>query len=148
MSRIAGVSSLSFCRFWPPSPSLMTLCATTQLIPREEGSNLKMVIKELLPANRPKHDFQSPDEFEDCTSCRIIGKSSLSLLLPHTDFHEGSTALVSLGGYTYFSGMKQLKLQRKAIEMSKSRYKYGSRQLGIVTLSATFFSMGIYRMLN
>jgi hypothetical protein len=60
----------------------------------------------------------------------------------------GSTALVSLGGYTYYSGMQQLRLQRKAIELSKSRYKYGSRQLGIITLSATFISMGIYRMFN
>lgn len=60
----------------------------------------------------------------------------------------GSTALVSLGGWTYYSGMQQLRLQRKAIEMSKSKYKYGSRQLGILTLSATFVSMGIYRMLN
>ena len=60
----------------------------------------------------------------------------------------GATALVSLGGWTYYSGMQQLRLQRKAIELSKSRYKYGSRQLGILTLSATFVSMGIYRMLN
>ena len=60
----------------------------------------------------------------------------------------GSTALVSLGGYTYYSGMQQLRVQRKAIEMSKSKYKYGSRQLGILTLSATFVSMGIYRMLK
>jgi len=60
----------------------------------------------------------------------------------------GSTALVSLGGYTYYSGMRQLKLQRRAIELSKSKYKYGSRQLGILTLSATLCGMGIYRMLN
>jgi hypothetical protein len=62
--------------------------------------------------------------------------------------HAGSTALVSLGGYTYFTGMKNLRLQRKAIEMSKSRYKYGSRQLGILTISATLVGMGLYRTFN
>ena len=60
----------------------------------------------------------------------------------------GSTALVSLGGYTYYSGMKNLRLQRKAIEMNKSKYKYGSRQLGIVTLSATLVGLGLYRTFN
>ena len=62
--------------------------------------------------------------------------------------NAGSTALVSLGGYTYYSGMKNLRLQRKAIEMSKSKYKYGSRQLGIVALSATLVGLGLYRTFN
>jgi hypothetical protein len=44
--------------------------------------------------------------------------------------------------------MQELRAQRQAIELSKSKYKYGSRQLGIVTLSATLFSLGIYRMFN
>jgi len=82
-------------------------------------------------------DFDDPyaygsDAYDDCLSCRVLG----------------STALVSLGGYTYFTGMKTLKLQRMAIEMSKSKYKYGSRQLGILTLSATLVSMGVYRTFN
>jgi hypothetical protein len=62
--------------------------------------------------------------------------------------NAGSTALVSLGGYTYFTGMKNLRLQRKAIEMGKSKYKYGSRQLGILTISATLIGMGLYRTFN
>lgn len=62
--------------------------------------------------------------------------------------NTGSTALVSLGGYTYFTGMKNLRLQQKAIEMSKSKYKYGSRQLGILTISATLVGMGLYRTFN
>jgi len=70
--------------------------------------------------------------YEDCLSCRVLG----------------STALVSLGGYTYFTGMKNLRLQQKAIEMSKSKYKYGSRQLGILTISATLVGMGLYRTFN
>ena len=60
----------------------------------------------------------------------------------------GSTAFVALGGYTYFTGMKSLREQRKAIELSKSRYKYGSRQLGILSLSATLVGLGLYRTFN
>lgn len=55
---------------------------------------------------------------------------------------------MTLGGYVYFSGMKQLKERRKIIQMSKSRYKYGSRQLAILGLSSTFVGLGIYRMFN
>ena len=44
--------------------------------------------------------------------------------------------------------MNQLKAQRKAIEMSKSKYKYGSRQLGIVSISATLVGLAWYRMFN
>lgn len=81
-------------------------------------------------------DFEDPDalnsKFDDCISCRVLG----------------STALVSLGGYTYISGMKTLKAQRKVIEMSKSKYKYGSRQVGILTLSATLVGLGLYRTFN
>jgi hypothetical protein len=32
--------------------------------------------------------------------------------------------------------------------MSKSKYKYGSRQLGIVSISATLFGLAFYRMIN
>jgi len=70
--------------------------------------------------------------YEDCLSCRIVG----------------STALISLGGYTYVTGMKNLRQQRQAIELSKSRYKYGSRQLGTVIISATLVGMGLYRTFN
>lgn len=61
--------------------------------------------------------------------------------------HPGSTALVSLGGYVYVSGMKQLRERRKIID-TKSKYKYGSRQLGIISLSATLIGLGIYRTFN
>ncbi|ETI24906.1 hypothetical protein G647_04276 [Cladophialophora carrionii CBS 160.54] len=87
---------------------------------------------------RPKEEqfteFDDPKAFEkqDCLSCRVLG----------------STAFVSLGGYTYFSGMQQLRASRQAIELSKSKYKYGSRQLGIVSLSATLVGLGVYRMFN
>ncbi|EHY58797.1 hypothetical protein HRR83_007525 [Exophiala dermatitidis] len=94
-----------------------------------------MVLKELFSPRRDKFDdFEDPKAFDkdDCLSCRVLG----------------STALVSLGGYTYYSGMQQLRLQRKAIELSKSKYKYGSRQLGILCLSGSLFGLGIYRMSN
>lgn len=94
-----------------------------------------MVLRELFSPKKDAFDeFEDPKAFEkeDCLACRVLG----------------STALVSLGGYTYYSGMQQLKQQRKAIELSKSKYKYGSRQLGIVSLSATLFGLGIYRMFN
>ncbi|KAK4946563.1 hypothetical protein LTR10_014415 [Elasticomyces elasticus] len=94
-----------------------------------------MVLKEMLSAKTQKFDdFEDPKAFEkdDCLSCRIVG----------------STALTSLGGYVYFSGMQQLRAQQKAIELSRSKYKYGSRQLGIVSLSATLVGLGIYRMFN
>jgi hypothetical protein len=68
----------------------------------------------------------------DCLSCRIVG----------------STALVSLGGYTYFSGMKGLRERRQLIELSKSRYKSGSRQLGILMLSGALVGVGLYRTVN
>jgi len=94
-----------------------------------------MVLRELFSPKGDKFDdFDNPKAFEkeDCLSCRVLG----------------STALVSLGGYTYFSGMQQLRAQRKAIELSRSKYKYGSRQLGILSLSGTLVALGIYRMFN
>ncbi|KAJ9651854.1 hypothetical protein H2198_008886 [Neophaeococcomyces mojaviensis] len=76
-------------------------------------------------------------------------RDDLEITSPYDDYKDDcSTALVSAGGWTYFSGMKQLRERQKLIEKSRSKYKYGSRQLGIVTLSATFVGLGIYRMLN
>ncbi|RMZ82241.1 hypothetical protein DV738_g1835, partial [Chaetothyriales sp. CBS 135597] len=93
-------------------------------------------LQRLLPWNKTEDGFGKPpkdvDLQDDCTSCRVLG----------------STALVSLGGYTYFSGMRQLRLQSQAIELSKSKYKVGSRQLGIVLLSSTLVGLGMYRMIN
>lgn len=98
----------------------------------------RMVLKELFSGKGGQRfdDFEDPKALEkgqeDCLSCRILG----------------STALTSLGGYTYYSGMQQLRAQRTVIELGKSKYKYGSRQLGIVSLSATLVGLGIYRMFN
>ncbi|KIW11108.1 hypothetical protein PV08_10408 [Exophiala spinifera] len=99
-----------------------------------------MALKDLVSGtasstSRKFDDFEDPKAFdrsEDCLSCRVLG----------------STALTSLGIYTYYSGMQQLRTQRRAIELSKSKYKSGSRQLGVLSLSATLVGLGIYRMFN
>lgn len=88
------------------------------------------IIDRLTGQRRGEFDVSRPYEDDDCMSCRVLG----------------STALVSLGGYTYFSGMKQLQQQSKLIEASK--IKMGPRRFGIIGLSATFFALGMYRMVN
>lgn len=91
------------------------------------------------------------DAYDDCLSCRVLGKKQNhleELLFLSSHAVTGSTAFVGLGGYTYFTGMKNLRDRQKLIEASKSRYKYGSRQLGILTLSATLVGLGLYRTFN
>jgi hypothetical protein len=72
------------------------------------------------------------DQYEDCLSCRITG----------------SAAFMGLGVYSYYTGMRNLKQQEKAIMRSASKYKMGSRQLGIATLSASLIGVGLYRAFN
>ncbi|KAK5082157.1 hypothetical protein LTR05_007300 [Lithohypha guttulata] len=91
------------------------------------------IMDRIFASDRNSLEITSPyEEKEDCISCRVMG----------------STTFVALGGWTYYSGMKQLRERQQLIEKSKSKYKTGSRQLGIITLSATFVGLGIYRMLN
>src|SRR5271156_4975014 len=114
-----------------------------------------MVLSRLFSRRDKEESFEidNPNDggYEDCLSCRVLGTMCSNLNFQSlwlTLVPQGSTALVSLGGYTYYNGMKNLKLQKKAIEMSKSKYKYGSRQFGILTLSATLVGMGLYRTFN
>ncbi|EEA24036.1 hypothetical protein TMatcc_007112 [Talaromyces marneffei ATCC 18224] len=72
------------------------------------------------------------DQYEDCLACRITG----------------SAAFMGLGVYSYYTGMRNLKQQEKAIMRSASKYKMGSRQLGIATLSASLIGVGLYRAFN
>jgi hypothetical protein len=44
--------------------------------------------------------------------------------------------------------MKGLRERQQIIEMSKSKYKYGSRQLAILMLSGSLIGMGLYRTFN
>jgi len=72
------------------------------------------------------------NQFEDCLSCRITG----------------TAAFVGLGVYSYYTGMRNLKQQEKAIMRSATKYKMGSRRLGIATLSASLIGLGVWRAIN
>ncbi|PWY95229.1 hypothetical protein BO94DRAFT_531145 [Aspergillus sclerotioniger CBS 115572] len=72
------------------------------------------------------------DAYDDCLSCRVTG----------------SAAFIGLGVYSYYSGMKNLKMQEKTIMQSATKYKMASRQLGIATISATLVGMGLWRAFN
>jgi len=69
------------------------------------------------------------DKYDDCLACKVTG----------------TLALVGLGGWSYVSGMKNLRLQEQTILKSRSKYRMGSRRLGVVTISATLVGMGIWR---
>ncbi|KAN0080590.1 hypothetical protein V8E54_003794 [Elaphomyces granulatus] len=72
------------------------------------------------------------EQFDDCMACRITG----------------SAAFIGLGVYSYHTGMQNLRKQEKAIMQGPSRYKMGSRQLGILSISATLVGMGLWRAFN
>ncbi|KAL3411381.1 hypothetical protein V8F44DRAFT_309551 [Aspergillus fumigatus] len=72
------------------------------------------------------------DKYDDCLSCRITG----------------SAAFIGLGVYSYYTGMNNLRKQEQTIMWSATKYKMGSRRLGIATISATLVGMGIWRALN
>ncbi|KAB8079245.1 hypothetical protein BDV29DRAFT_165162 [Aspergillus leporis] len=72
------------------------------------------------------------DKFDDCLACRVTG----------------SAAFIGLGVYSYYTGMSNLRKQENAVMQSATKYKMGSRRLGIATISATLVGMGIYRAFN
>ncbi|GAB1200900.1 hypothetical protein BDV32DRAFT_149849 [Aspergillus pseudonomiae] len=72
------------------------------------------------------------DQYDDCTACRVTG----------------SAAFIGLGVYSYYTGMSNLQKQERAVMQSATKYKMGSRRLGIATISATLVGMGIYRAFN
>ncbi|KAK2753061.1 hypothetical protein FQN55_005021 [Onygenales sp. PD_40] len=72
------------------------------------------------------------DKYEDCLACKVTG----------------SLAFIGLGVYSFVSGMGTLKQQEKAILKSTSKYRMGSRRLGIATISATLVGMGVWRALH
>lgn len=92
-----------------------------------------------------------------CDSGRIVLFNSLHFPEYHVDFFTyfsilfpclGSAAFIGLGVYSYHTGMQNLRKQEKAIMQGPSRYKMASRQLGILTISATLVGMGLWRALN
>ncbi|KAL4788179.1 hypothetical protein BJX76DRAFT_316577 [Aspergillus varians] len=72
------------------------------------------------------------EEFEDCLACRATG----------------SAAFIGLGVYSYYTGMANLRKQENTIMRSATKYKMGSRQLGIATISAALVGMGVWRAFN
>ncbi|KJF60300.1 uncharacterized protein CIMG_10571 [Coccidioides immitis RS] len=73
------------------------------------------------------------DKYEDdCLACRLMG----------------SAAFAGLGGYSYVTGMRNLRQQEAAILKSGSKYRMGSRRLGVVSISATLVGLGIWRFMN
>ncbi|KAL4821752.1 hypothetical protein BDW67DRAFT_179586 [Aspergillus spinulosporus] len=72
------------------------------------------------------------DEFEDCFACRATG----------------SAAFIGLGVYSYYTGMANLRKQEKTIMQSPTKYKMGSRRLGIATISAALIGLGVWRAVN
>ncbi|KAL7273080.1 hypothetical protein RUND412_004090 [Rhizina undulata] len=77
----------------------------------------------------PKLSELLKEDAEDCFSCRVIG----------------SAAFIGLGGYTYWSGLAQLKKQEEVILRSGSRWGIGARRLGIHGIAAGMIGMGLYR---
>lgn len=93
----------------------------------------------------------SEDTYDDCTACRVTGTSiflGFRLLGLIPSFATGSMAMITLGGWSYYSGMYNLRKKEQEIMRSASKYKMGSRQLGVITLSATLVGMGIWRAFN
>ncbi len=92
------------------------------------------------------------DKHDDCVACRVTGRLASYKKKRETMEEQtsdvriiGTLALIGLGGWSYYSGMKNLRLQEQTILKSGSKYRMGSRRLGVVTISATLVGMGIWR---
>ncbi|KAJ5640620.1 hypothetical protein N7528_000245 [Penicillium herquei] len=95
----------------------------------------------MAPSTDPQHwdvpqkdvkQVLAEEKYDDCLSCRVTG----------------SAAFVGLGVYSYYTGMQNLRKQEKIIMQGPTKYKMGSRQLGIATISATLIGMGLWRAFN
>ncbi|KAL4865861.1 hypothetical protein BDV12DRAFT_199728 [Aspergillus spectabilis] len=94
----------------------------------------------MAPPKDDSWDLKSPEverrraagEYEDCLACRATG----------------SAAFIGLGVYSYYTGMSNLRKQEKTIMQSPTKYKMGSRRLGIATISASLVGLGIWRAFN
>ncbi|OJJ59462.1 hypothetical protein ASPSYDRAFT_149328, partial [Aspergillus sydowii CBS 593.65] len=60
----------------------------------------------------------------------------------------GSAAFIGLGVYSYYTGMSNLRTQEQSIMRSATKYKMGSRRLGIATISAALVGVGVWRAFN
>lgn len=91
------------------------------------------------------------DKWDDCMACRVTGmfrihsKALTSMVLI---CRIGSAAFIGLGIYSYHTGMTTLRKQEKMIMQNPTKYKMGSRQLGIAAISASLIGMGLWRAFN
>ncbi|KAJ0424498.1 hypothetical protein BJY00DRAFT_276826 [Aspergillus carlsbadensis] len=83
-------------------------------------------------AESPEAKRLAKDSYEDCLSCKVMG----------------SAAFIGLGAYSYHTGMTNLRKQEETIMRSATKYKMGSRRLGIATISAALVGMGVWRAFN
>ncbi|GAD95601.1 hypothetical protein ANI_1_1246014 [Paecilomyces variotii No. 5] len=92
------------------------------------------------PKDSNPYDLQATDAkkalseegYDDCLACRATG----------------SAAFIGLGVYSYYTGMSNLRKQEQEIMKSATKYKMGSRKLGIFSISATLVGMGVWRAFN
>jgi hypothetical protein len=101
-------------------------------------------------------DILRQDRGDDCLPCKVIGKFFQQMRPEQQqqqqqqhrtgpNFDLGSGAFFGLAAYSYFSGMSQLERQRALILKSNSMFGMRSRKLGIASISAGIFWMGLWR---
>lgn len=91
---------------------------------------------------------QDKDKY-DCFSCRVIGNVIFLSKIPFELTHlSGATTFVGLGGFTYFTGHRQLRQQQATILKSGSRLGMAPRRAGITIMSMGMAGIGIYRLFN
>jgi hypothetical protein len=97
---------------------------------------------------------QDQAEFEDCTPCRIVGKTLFIFLTFPTrsplgsrsiDIKLGSATFVGLGAFTYVSGHSQLRVNEATVRASKSMFGMKSRRAAITSTASVMVGLGIYR---
>ncbi|KAJ5729901.1 uncharacterized protein N7483_004409 [Penicillium malachiteum] len=77
-----------------------------------------------------------------------IQQKDVKQVLAEEKYDDCSAAFIGLGVYSYYTGMQNLRKQEKIIMQGPTKYKMGSRQLGIATISATLIGMGLWRAFN
>ncbi|KAF2155824.1 hypothetical protein K461DRAFT_81875 [Myriangium duriaei CBS 260.36] len=65
----------------------------------------------------------------DCLSCRVMG----------------SAAFIGLGGYSYWSGHRELSRRQNEILRSTSKIGMPARRMGVTFTSAVLVGLGLYR---
>lgn len=72
------------------------------------------------------------NQYEDCAPCRLMGAS----------------VFIGLGGYTYYSGRKQLKEREIEIIKRGGRLGMGGRRVAIAGMSAALVGVGLWRLFD